>query len=61
MSTTETGAAEALRDIFEDIICVTPDDVDEVIEGLEARGFKIVKFVTSNREGMSMTDIPLGK
>ena len=43
MQTTSLEAQEALKEIFDEIVSVIPDDVGEVIEELEKRGFVIVR------------------
>ena len=43
VQTTSLEAQEALKEIFDEIVSVIPDDVGEVIEELEKRGFVIVR------------------
>jgi hypothetical protein len=35
-------AVEALKDVFEEMISVVPNDAEEIIEALERRGFVVV-------------------
>ena len=42
-------ALEAIRGMFENMICTTADDAEEFLEALESLGFHVVKIEPENK------------